>query len=194
MIPLIPSDVEVYDDEFSGAKKIGPESPRASTDLSRKKNEDMRPLIDLANIKNLRKYGYCRAGNSFNHAHSFNKRATTFFGMNSLYFVTILIIVILKMSDVYLLQTTLQHRLSDVALCQIISKRNNELVSEGQSDQRVNYSDNKTVCLQSMTPSTTHSRCVFVNKMNYSSESKSALHCLYFGKRRVDVKIIVSQF
>ena len=190
MIPLIPSDVEVYD-EFSGAKKIGPESPRASTDLSRKKNEDMRPLIDLANIKNLRKYGYCRAGNSFNHAHSFNKRTTTILGMNSLYFVTILIIVILKMSDVYLLQTTLQHRLSDVALCQIISERNNDLVSEGQSDQRVNYSDNKTDCLQSMTPSTTHSRFVFVQyKMNYSLNSRSALHCLYFGNSRYHVKMI----
>ena len=170
---MIPSDVEVYD-EFSNPKKIGPESPRASTDLSRKKNEDMRPLIDLANIKNLRKYGYCRAGNSFNHAHSFHKRTTTILGMNILYLVTILIIVILKMSDVYLLQTTLEHRLSDVAVCQIISKRNNELVSEGQSDQRVNYSDNITDCLRSMTPSTTHSRCVFMqHKMNCRSNSKS---------------------
>ena len=159
MIPLIPSDVEVYD-EFSGPKKIGPESPRASTDLSRKKNENIRPLIDLANIRNLRKYGYCHAGNSFNDAYSFHKRTTTILGMNPLYLVTMLIIVILKMSDVYILQTTLEHRLSDVATCQIISKRNNELVSEGQSNKRVNYSDNKMDCLLSMTPSTSHSRWV----------------------------------
>ena len=165
--------MEVYD-EFSNPKKIGPESPRASTDLARKKNEDMRPLIDLANIKNLRKYGYCRAGNSFNHAHSFNKRTSTILGMNPLYLVTILIIVILKMSDVYLLQTTLEYRSSDVAVCQIISKRNNELVSLGQSDQRFNYSDNKTDCLQILSTSTIHSRCVLVQyKMNYSLNSKS---------------------
>lgn len=183
--------MEVYD-EFSNPKKIGPESPRASTDLARKKNEDMRPLIDLANIKNLRKYGYCRAGNSFNHAHSFNKRTSTILGMNPLYLVTMLIIVILKMSDVYLLQTTLEYRSSDVAVCQIISKRNNELVSLGQSDdQKVNYSDNKTDCLQSMTPSTTHSRFVFVQyRMNYSLNSRSALHCLYFGNSRYYVKMI----
>ena len=159
MIPLIPSDVEVYD-EFSGPKKIGPESPRASTDLSRKKNENIRPLIDLANSKNLRKYGYCRAGNSFNDAHSFHKRTKTILGMNPVYLVTMLIIVILKVSDIYILQTTLEQRLSDIAVCQIISKRNNELVSEGQSDKRVNYSDNKMDCLLSMTPSTNHPRCV----------------------------------
>ena len=139
---LPPDDPEVLFDPDSTKKEKGPDLS-ASTDLARKKSENMRPLIDLANIKNMRKYGYCRVGASYNHAYSIhNNNKQLMLGINTLYLVTTILFVILKMSDVYLMN--LQNRLvyrhqysSDVALavCQTIHKSNNKPMLAGQSNK-----------------------------------------------------------
>ena len=119
----------------------------------------MRPLIELANIKNLKKYGYCRAGASYNHAYSIhNKRL----GISTAYVITILF-VILKMSDVYYQNQTVfeyMHHFSDVAVCQIISKSNSKLVSVGQINKRSNPSDNSDCVPRYLSSHVDHSRLI----------------------------------
>ena len=172
VIGLLPPD----DPEVILSKKQDPDLS-ASTDLARKKSENMRPLIDLANIKSMKKYGYCRVGASYNYAYSIhhnnNNNKTVILGVNTLYLVTTIFFVILKMSDVYLqnLQMRLVYRhqySSDVvlAVCQTIPKSNNKPMSAGQSNKTLNC-HGRTDCLPSHV---NHSRCVY--------SEKEEVHCI----------------
>ena len=176
IIRLPPDDPGVVFDPANKVNKKQEPDLSASTDLARRNSENRRPLIELANIKSMKKYGYCRVGASYNYAYSIHHN-NKLLGVNTLYLVTTILFVILKMSDVYLqnlLQTSYRHQYSSdvvvLAVCQTIPKSNNKLMSAGQINKTLNcrHGTESTDCLPSHV---NHSRCVY-------SEKKEEVHCI----------------
>ena len=137
LVPLMPPDEpsESYVDT-DVQKPQGPISAPASSDLLSKASKDLRPLVELANTKNLEKYGYCHRDSMYNRASSTKNKGIR---INALFLMTIAFVII-KMSEVYYSSISLECRQHSSTACQTPKSHTNR-VSVGQGNKRIHYSE-----------------------------------------------------
>ena len=130
IVPIMPSDYKEPNDQGNPNKPYNefPVSAPASTIVLEHKREEVHPLVDLANVRNLKKYCHKSRASSI-HDKTLAVNATC---------ILIMSLVILKASDLY--QTLSLDHSNNSTACQIINKRRNN-VSVLQKCREMNCND-----------------------------------------------------
>ena len=132
IVPIMPSDYKEPNDQGNSNKPYNefPVSAPASTIVLEHKREEVHPLVDLANVRNLKKYCHKSHASSI-HDKTLAVNATC---------ILIMSLVILKASDLY--QTLSLDHSNNSTACQIINKRRNN-VSVLQRCREMNCNDSE---------------------------------------------------